>query len=223
MRKIKNSIIQCSILRIVRLFFDILHGIDRADIPLVVALEFAIMLGYDGQLKQNSELEIELFQTTIDQLKRTEMTKVENALMWLYVKTWGLQGQHVIDKDELWNFGGEDLESVIMGLILPRSNTCENNDEVDNGDNLAEALKKLILEKFDNKIIELYQWAQSIHHQELKNIPLKVETKMMAFDESTPTAPDRLTGTKNIVAFRANGIESDGDNITSHSNWNQGT
>ena len=52
----------------VRLFFDILHGIDRADIPLVVALEFAIMLGYDGQLKQNSELEIELFQTTIDRL-----------------------------------------------------------------------------------------------------------------------------------------------------------
>ena len=56
----------------VRLFFDILHGIDRADIPLVVALEFAIMLGYDGQLKQNSELEIELFQTTIDRLNSWE-------------------------------------------------------------------------------------------------------------------------------------------------------
>ena len=100
------------------------------------------------------------------------MTKVENALMWLYVKTWGLQGQHVIDKDELWNFGGEDLESVIMGLILPRSNTCENNDEVENGDNLAEALKKLILEKFDNKTIELYQWAQSIHHQVLRTVEI---------------------------------------------------
>ena len=75
---------------------------------MVVALEFGILLGYDGQLKQNSDLEMELFQSTIDQLNKTKMTKVENALMWLYVKTWGLQGQHVIDKEELWNFGGEE-------------------------------------------------------------------------------------------------------------------
>ena len=93
---------------VVRLFFDILHGIDRTDIPLVVALELAILLGYDGQLKQNSDLEIELFQSTIEQLKRTKMTKIENALIWLYVKTWGLQGHHVIEEDEMWNFGGEE-------------------------------------------------------------------------------------------------------------------
>ena len=100
--------------RVVRLFFDILHGIDRTDIPLVVALEFAILLGYDGQLKQNSEMEKELFQSSIDQLKDTKMTKIENALIWLYVKTWGLQGQHVIDEEELWNFGREDLESALL-------------------------------------------------------------------------------------------------------------
>ena len=90
---------------VVRLFFDILHGIDRSDIPLVVALEFAILLGYDGQLQQNSDLEMELFQSTIDQLNKTKMTKIENALMWLYVKSWGLQGQHVIDRlnSEIWN------------------------------------------------------------------------------------------------------------------------
>ena len=99
---------------VVRLFFDILHGIDRADIPLVVALEFAILLGYDGQLKQNSDMEIELFKRTIKQLKKTKMTKVENALMWLYVKTWGLQGQHVIEKDEMWNFGGTDRVLFIL-------------------------------------------------------------------------------------------------------------
>ena len=75
---------------------------------MVVALEFAILLGYDGQLQQNSDLEKELFHCTIEQLNKTKMTKVENALMWLYVKTWGLQGQHVIDKDEMWNFGGEE-------------------------------------------------------------------------------------------------------------------
>ena len=77
--------------RVVRLFFDILHGIDRTDIPLVIALEFAILLGYDGQLKQDSEMEKELFQRNITQLKETEMTKMENAMIWLYVKTWGFK------------------------------------------------------------------------------------------------------------------------------------
>ena len=45
----------------VRLFFDVLHGIDRADVPLMIALEFAVFLGFDGQLKQDSGMETDLF------------------------------------------------------------------------------------------------------------------------------------------------------------------
>ena len=67
---------------VVRLFFDILHGIDRADISLVVAMEFAILLGYDGQLKQNSDLEMELFNSIVKQMRKSNMTKMENALVW---------------------------------------------------------------------------------------------------------------------------------------------
>ena len=132
-----------------------------------MALEFAILLGYDGQLGKNSDLEKELFQSTVDQLKKTEVTKMENALMWLYVKTWGVQGQHVIDKDELWNFGGEDLESVIMGIAFQRKNTNKNigNDEDETNAELGESLRKLIMEKFDNKKTEFYEWAQTIHDE----------------------------------------------------------
>ena len=39
------------------------------DIQLMVALEFAILLGYDGQLDQNSDMEKELFISAIDQIK----------------------------------------------------------------------------------------------------------------------------------------------------------
>ena len=39
------------------------------DVPLMVALEFAILLGYDGQLDQNSDMEKELFSSAIDQIK----------------------------------------------------------------------------------------------------------------------------------------------------------
>ena len=35
----------------------------------MIALEFAIFLGYDGQLEQNSDMEKELFTSAIDQLK----------------------------------------------------------------------------------------------------------------------------------------------------------
>jgi len=61
--------------RVVRLFFDVLHGMVRKNIQLDVALEFAILVGYNGQLKQNSEMEKQLFQYTIHHLKNTKMTK----------------------------------------------------------------------------------------------------------------------------------------------------
>ena len=151
----------------VRLFFDILHGIDRADIPLIMALEFAILLGYDGQLKQNSDLERELFQSTIDQLTRTKMTKVENALMWLFVKTWGQQGQHVIVNDEIWNFGGEDLQEAIMGIAYPFKREENSNED---GENLVESLRKLIMGRFDNKKSEFYEWSQTVHDEVVSTI-----------------------------------------------------
>ena len=147
-----------------RLFFDILHGIDCADIPLVVALEFSILLGYDGQLKQDSEMEKELFQSTIDQLKKTKMTKIENAFIWLYVKTWGLQGQHVIDEAALWNFGTEDLESALIRITYPRRK--QKNDKKAEGKNgLIEDLRKLIMEKFDNDKNKFYEWSQTVHEE----------------------------------------------------------
>ena len=52
-----------------RLFFDLLHGIKRMDMSLMIVIEFAIFLGYDGQLEQNSDMEKELFASAIDQLK----------------------------------------------------------------------------------------------------------------------------------------------------------
>ena len=137
----------------VRLFFDILHGIDRADVPLVIALEFALFLGYDGQLEQKSSMETDLFQSVIDQLKKTEMTNTENALMWLYVKTWGPKGQHILDDASLWNFGGQDLEAAIMRTSYPKKK--ESTERIDD-------LTKLIIGRFE-KMEEFFNWSRSIH------------------------------------------------------------
>ena len=139
----------------VRLFFDILHGIDRADVPLIIALEFAVFLGYDGQLEQKSDMETDLFQSVIKQLKNTEMTNTENALMWLYVKSWGPNGQHVLDDAKLWNFGGEDLEAAIMRTGYPkRKDSTERIDD----------LTKFLLARFE-KIDDFFHWSKSIHSE----------------------------------------------------------
>ena len=65
---------------------------------------------------------MELFTSIIEQLKKTQMTKIENALVWLYVKSWNKFGQHVLDEENLWNFGGEDLEAALMGFIYKKKN-----------------------------------------------------------------------------------------------------
>ena len=62
----------------VRLWFDLLHGIKRMDVPLMMVLEFAILLGFDGQLDQNSDMEKELFTSAIEQLKERFHFRISN-------------------------------------------------------------------------------------------------------------------------------------------------
>ena len=137
-----------------KLFFDILHGIRVSDVTIIVALELAIFLGYDGQLKHNSDMEKELFTSTIEQLMKTKMTKVENALMWLYVKSWNNYGQHVLDQIGLWNFGGEDLEAALLGLVYQgKKRKTERSN----------ALNELIMERFGNSTTNFSEWSQNIY------------------------------------------------------------
>ena len=140
----------------IKLFFDILHGVNVSGISYVVALEFAIFLGYDGQLKQNSDLEIELFTSAIQQLKEAKMTGIENALAWLYVKSWENFGQHVIGEQELWNFEVKDLESALTGLVYQGKN---------DGTDRSKELQDLIMGRFENSIPDFVVWSQAIHRQ----------------------------------------------------------
>ena len=140
---------------VVRLFFDILHGIERKDIPLAIALEFAIFLGFDGQLKQNSDMEKELFESAMDQFCKTKMTKTENALVYLYAQTWGLHGEHLLNQ-RIWNFQTEDLQMAIMTTAYRGKN--EKTE-------LIEVLRNLILGRFDNGSTGFYEWSQKFHSE----------------------------------------------------------
>ena len=140
----------------VKLFFDILHGIKVSDVSFVVALELAVFLGFDGQLKQNSDLEMELFTNIVEKLKESNMTKMENALVWLYVKSWNHFGQHMLDEKSLWNFGGEDLEAALA--LVAYQKILDKNER-------TKDLKELIMDRFDNNIVGFFEWSRSLHNE----------------------------------------------------------
>ena len=98
------------------------------------------------------------------------MTKLENVLVWLYVKTWGKFGEHVIAEKGLWKFSEEDLETALMGLAYPRK--TEKTERI-------QALTDLIMEKFDQDSMAFLQWSVQIHHEAIETltVPVAVEVE----------------------------------------------
>ena len=110
------------------------------------------------------------------------MTKLENALVWLYIKTWGKFGDHLLKVKEIWQFGDDDLETVIMGLAFPRKK--EKSE-------LVEALSGLIMEKFEQDGIAFYEWAAKIHNEVIEtlqqNVQLNTVKKATTFQQPGPS------------------------------------
>ena len=177
----------------------------------MLALEFAIVLGYDGQLKQNSDMEMELFTSAIKQLKKSKMSKLENALVWLYVKTWDLHGQHVLDQYGLWTFGTHDLDDAIMGVAYPKRN---------DGNGRVQELKDLIMGRFENGgLDEFRKWSDNVHGQVIENFDLSEDEDLSKMDlfkvqKSLETANLRIAALERklksmnstVSTFRASGV-----------------
>ena len=95
------------------------------------------------------------------------MTKLENALIWLYVKTWGKFGDHIIEEKDLWNFDDVHLEKAIMSLAYPRRK--ENHERIRD-------LTELIMEKFEyDGLAAFREWSCVIHDQFIESFPRNVE------------------------------------------------
>ena len=81
-----------------------------------------------------------------------------------------------------------------MGIAFPRKETSDRIRD----------LHKLILEKVEiGGVDEFCKWARSVHGNVIDTMPAQVETKCMAFTDSTATANDRITGETSIISFRA--------------------
>lgn len=118
----------------VRLFFDILHGINQC-VSLGDTLELGVLIGFDGQLKQKSDMEMSIFNSVLRHLVDEKLDGKEQALVWLYVKTWEAYGEHIIDYTKyfsnwaiswqndypgLWTFDDDDLEAAFITMAYPK-------------------------------------------------------------------------------------------------------
>ena len=93
------------------------------------------------------------------------MTNLENALVWIYIKTWGKFGDHVIEQKNLWHFDVQDLETALTGLAYPRKRKYQENEKSER----IKAFTDLIMEKFEN-VNGFHQWSLKIHQENIENL-----------------------------------------------------
>ena len=146
------------------MFYDILHGINELSAPLGMTLELAILLGFDGQLKQDSDMEMELFQSIIKQLGNFGLEGKEQALVWLYVTTWNKHGEHILDYGDLWTFTDNDMEAALITMAYPKKE-----------DPKIEELKGIIMDRFNNDTFEFYKWSLNISKVAIAEIKQRKE------------------------------------------------
>ena len=94
------------------------------------------------------------------------MTNLENALVWLYVKTWGKFGDSVIKEKELWTFSADDLRTAFMELAYPRKRKFQEKEKSER----VKALADLIMTKFED-VTAFIEWSVKIHEDNNENLP----------------------------------------------------
>ena len=75
--------------RTVRIFFDIAHFISVDTMQFHIAIELAVFVGHEGQIEMDSKLEIGILSRLVQYVKESNLTPLEHALAFIYLKSWG--------------------------------------------------------------------------------------------------------------------------------------
>ena len=77
--------------RVVRLFFDHLHGETTNEISLLDALELMVLCNHQGQIDQKSDFETRLYEELRHQITEVKDSK-ELCHIWMFLRSWGPSG-----------------------------------------------------------------------------------------------------------------------------------
>ena len=195
--------------RVIRLFFDLLHGIKRRDVPLMMVLEFLVFLGFDGKLELNSNMEKDLFLSTVDQLKERF-----NTLVWILCKItlkklcnfWILESENKNDKarectylalsknmGKIWwscdwrkrplEFWCRRFGNSYQKCCVSRIRYPKESEATDR----VQALTDSIMEKFDQDRSAFSEWSATIHSEYIADHPTTSQQQ-----HSSPTVVEKI-------------------------------
>ena len=179
-----------------------MNGVSVSD-----GIELGILIGFDGQLKQDSKVEQYILGALIEQLYNYRYGYDNDskhgmimALIWLYVKTWNAYGAHIIeykkyvstetrryidnydddddDDEDLWTFDDKDMNAALVTMAYPKKREIRIEDR--RTMEQAEELKEMILERFDNDFQKYYEWSLVIRGEMVKLFLPKSESRYSA-------------------------------------------
>ena len=116
----------------------------------------------DGKIDQESEFETELYNSLLKQLKemKNDISNETLALIWLYLKTFGMSAEPLLIEGGLWNFDRKDFRSAILTLTWDGEAT---------NDVATHVLKKVIVNRLKSHNQCLKQWLKDIYNDVLKD------------------------------------------------------
>ena len=54
-----------------------------------IAIELAVFIGHEGQIEMKSKLEMRLLSRLIEYIKKSNLSRLEHTLAFIYLKCWG--------------------------------------------------------------------------------------------------------------------------------------
>ena len=84
--------------KVVRIFFDQLHGVKTNEISLIDALELMVFCNHLGQIDQKSIFETRLYDELCKKITGEIKDPKQISLIWLFLRSWGPSGRDLIGK-----------------------------------------------------------------------------------------------------------------------------
>ena len=98
--------------KVVRIFFDQLHGVTSNEISLTDALELMVFCNHLGQIDQKSKFETRLYVELCTKITTKIKDPKQMCFIWLFMRSWGPLGKDFI----------ENLTKGILVTIIPNIN-----------------------------------------------------------------------------------------------------
>ena len=66
-----------------------------------IAIELAVFIGHEGQIEMKSKLELRLLSQLVKYLEKSDLTRLEHALAFIYLQSWGPHAKESFAKIKL--------------------------------------------------------------------------------------------------------------------------